>query len=382
MFDEIVVPDAFVKASGKARKRKEQLPIPEGKLVIKRLSPREAEKMKRLGISSQEILPENFEAIAISALEQVTGTPADDVVAGIGDTEDELMQELEARMAQVKPRVKSTNYDINDLPEDKREAYLALVSEHLEKYKKHLDQEDELAKLPANLARSVREADIDVEVDDADDDHNTAEDSVAADIEGRKAATTKTAANDKSDKPDDSKHTGEFCARCGFPKADKFDVMQVSAEEEERYLAAAATLSDYEQTRSALSGRLKLTFRVMTVDDEDSVWQAMSDLPNSSNNNARALELLQRYRLALQLKSVKLADGRNIVLPGSYNNWQKTLKAKNVSDTSLETCWEVFKSTLKLTESLRRVLFREMFMFNGIVQRLEEVSAQENLRNF
>ncbi len=384
MFDDIVVPTAANKGKPKSVKsKKERLPVPQGRLVVKRLSPREAEKIKRLGldsVSSQDILPENFEDIAISALEQVTKQRIPNVIAGLEDTEDELMRELEERVAKNKPRVKDVTIDIESLSDAQQKAYLSLVSDSLEQYKQQLAQEDELANLPPNLAQSVRDADIEVDLGEETEEAPES-DPVAADIEGTKPTAIKQQAPKQATQESaDDKHVGEFCARCGFPKADKFDIMQVSKDEEERYLAAAATLSDYEQVRSALNDKIKLTFRVLSVDDEDIVWQAMTSLPTTDNN--RAIEMLQRYRLVLQLKTIKLANGRVITLPGAYRHWQHMLNAKGVDDTSLETCWQVFKSNLNMTESLRRVLFREMFLFNGIVQRLETLSAQENLRNF
>ena len=393
MFDELEVEFKNPGKASKAKKSRDRLPIPQGKLVIKKLSPRESEKMQRLGLASQEILPANFETIAVAAFNKVRGNViAEEQIAGLSDTEDEMMAELEQKVSKIKHRVSNSSIDIESLPQDKRDEYLRLISDHLARYKAQLAQEDELAGLPTNLAQSVRDADVDVEFGDEDSEFDAeegdgSEDAIAADIELslQQPAIKKVAAPpdlrfDNKEATDEAhKHNvGEFCARCGFPKKDNFDIMQVSDEEADRYLAAAATLSDYEQTRKALNGKLELTFRIPSVDDEDAVWQALVN----TSDQGRALELLQRYRLVLQLVSVKLGNGRVVKLPGSYENWRETLTSKGAKNTSLEFCWSTLKRNLKMTSSLKNVLFREMFMFNGIVNRLESLSSQENLRNF
>lgn len=393
MFDELEVEFKNPGKASKAKKSRDRLPIPQGKLVIKKLSPRESEKMKRLGLTSQEILPTNFETIAVAAFNKVRGNViAEEQIAGLSDTEDEMMSELQQKVSKIKHRLSNSSIDIESLPQDKRTEYLALISDHLAQYKAQLEQEDELAGLPTNLAQSVRDADVAVEFGDEDsefggEDGNGAEDTIASDIESSlpKSALKKVEApsdlrfdNKESTDAAHQHNVGEFCARCGFPKKDNFDIMTVSDEEADRYLAAAATLSDYEQTRKALNGKLELTFRIPNVDDEDAVWQALVN----TSDQGRALELLQRYRLVLQLVSVKLGNGRFIKLPGSYENWREVLSSKGVKDTSLEFCWATMKRNLKMTSSLKNVLFREMFMFNGIVNRLESLSSRENLRNF
>jgi hypothetical protein len=390
MFEEFDIELPKSVKTNKAKKAKDRLPVPQGKLVVKKLSPRELEKMKRLGISAQEIVPENLEAIALSAFRQVSkeAKVAVDNIAGLSDTEDEMMAELTEKVAGIKHKVTDTTIDIDSLPDDKKKEYLSLIAEHLAKYKAQLAQDDELAGLPANLAQAVRDADEEnddygsdtsayIEFDTADTDVDVAADieSVVTDKGSKKQKQALTAK-----KPDshEHQHVGEFCARCGFPKNQNLDIMQVSREEEERYLVAAATLSPYEQTRKALGGRIEITFRVPTVDDEDAVWMALS----SNTDPGRSLELVQRYRLTLQVKSVKLHDGTIKRFPGDYDSWCKALKAKGLKDVSLDVCWQAMKQSLSMSNSLKNVLYRELFMFNGIVSRLENISAQENIRNF
>jgi hypothetical protein len=391
MFQEFDIELPTAAKAGKAKKAKDRLPVPQGKLVVKKLSPREAEKMKRLGISAQEIVPENLEAIALSAFKQVSKEVAVDSIAGLADTEDEMMAELTQKVSGIKHRVTDTTIDIDSLPEDKKKEYLSLVAGHLAKYKARLAQDAELAGLPQNLAQSVRDADDDYDGEDsainADtyvefDSGDTIDDDVdvAKDIESAVStrSTEKLKTVDGDNKDSDHQHVGDFCARCGFPKNQNLDIMQVSKEEEERYLVAAATLSAYEQTRKALGGRIEITYRVPSVDDEDAVWLALS----SNTDAGRSLELLQRYRLTLQVKSVKLHDGTVKRFPGDYASWCKALKARGLTDVSLNVCWQSMKQSLAMSNSLKNVLFRELFMFNGIVQRLENLSSQENIRNF
>lgn len=390
MFQEFDIELPTETRAGKSRKAKDRLPVPQGKLVVKKLSPREAEKMKRLGISAQEIVPENLEAIALSAFKQVSKEVAVDNIAGLADTEDEMMAELTQKVSGIKHKVTDTTIDIDSLPEDKKKEYLSLIADHLAKYKAQLAQDAELAGLPQNLAQSVRDADdyydddselaadayVEFESGDtAGDDVDVAEDIESA-VSARGAKKRETDDNDKKDS--DHQHVGDFCARCGFPKNQNLDIMQVSKDEEERYLVAAATLSAYEQTRKALGGRIEITFRTPSVDDEDAVWLALS----SNTDPGRSLELVQRYRLTLQVKSVKLHDGTVKRFPGDYASWCKALKARGLKDVSLDVCWQSMKQSLAMSNSLKNVLFRELFMFNGIVQRLENLSAQENIRNF
>lgn len=391
MFQEFDIELPTAIKAGRPRKAKDRLPVPQGKLVVKKLSPREAEKMKRLGISAQEIVPENLEAIALSAFKQVSKEVAADSIAGLADTEDEMMAELTQKVSGIKHRVTDATIDIDSLPEDKKKEYLSLIADHLVKYKAQLEQDDELAGLPQNLAQSVRDADADADADgelDADDyvefelsDTSGDDVDVAEDIESvlpPARSANKREIVDSDNKNSDHQHVGDFCARCGFPKNQNLDIMQVGKEEEERYLVAAATLSAYEQTRKALGGRIEITFRVPSVDDEDAVWLALS----SNTDPGRSLELVQRYRLTLQVKSVKLHDGTIKRFPGDYVSWCKALKAKGLKDVSLDVCWQSMKQSLAMSNSLKNVLFRELFMFNGIVQRLENLSAQENIRNF
>lgn len=338
---------------------KPRLPLPTGAVHLKKLSPLEQRRLQQLGWNGQSDLPENFVEIAEAAFQAASGKSKDQIRAEAAEAEtaDDLVQELQQRAGRSFQKVAPpTELDISELPPDQQASYRQLLDGMLKERAAARQEAQELAGLPDSVASAIQEAGR----------------TPVSVVDDRKAEQYASGA----DKPavEAPRHTGDHCARCGYPKDQFYDVA-ITEEEKDRYLEAALHLQPLETDVKLFGDRLQIRLRALAVDDNDDIWRQLllDEAAGYVKNVGDKMEYAQRYRLALAL--IRFETAENITqFPGELARWNPSA---NLGRGKLWDCWVVLRDTLKINESMYRVLAGEQLKFATKLQKMEQLADSE-----
>lgn len=339
---------------------KSRLPLPTGSIQIKKLSPIEKKRLEQLGWDGQNDLPENFAAIAEAALQATTGRSASQLRAAASgradtpETEDDMLQELQARAGRGFQRVAAPpETNINDLPAEQQAEYRRLLNNMLQQHDAEKQAVRDRAGLPESVAAAVQEA----------------SQSATPVVDDRQSPQYASGA-DKTP-VEAPKHTGQHCARCGYPK-DQFYDIPITDEEKDQYLLSALHLRPLEADTTLFGGRLQLRWRALSVEDNEDIWRQLllDEASGFVSTAADKMEYSQRYRLTLSLIQYETDD--NITrFQGELAKWNPSV---NSGRGKLWDCWSVLREILKLNESTYRVLAGEQLKFSMKLMKLEQLA--------
>lgn len=352
-----------------ASQAKPRLPLPTGSIQLKKLSPAERRRLEQLGWAGQDELPENFVSIAEAAFQATTGRSPGQIRAAAVmspeevETDADLAAELQRRVGRDFQRAGlPPEVDIQDLPPAQQTEYRQLLASVLEQRQAERQQEQELDGLPASVASAAREA-----------DRHEPGPPLVDDRQGGQYATGAAKPAEHAHGPADPR-TG-LCARCGYPK-DQFYDIPVTEEEKDLYQAAALYLQPLESQVTLMGGRLHLRWRALGVDDNDSIWKQLllDEAAGHVSAAAEKMEYAQRYRIVLSLIRYETPD--NVyTFPGSLDNWPPV---ESTGRGRLWDCWSVVRQTLKLNESVYRLVAGEQLKFALKLQKMEQLAEDEN----
>jgi hypothetical protein len=170
-----------------------------------------------------------------------------------------------------------------------------------------------------------------------------------------------------------------LCRRCLHP-VDHPSPVVVTEADKEAYIESL--LGDYPMTKTyeVLRGRLKVTVRVLTIDEWDLLWkQCYAD--ERLGRVATAVERvdnLARYRTALQI--VRLSGLIQASLPDNVKGWGISLTPEEVKngDTELRQIYQFFRERIAKTEDLHRILQNPVVEFYTMMQEIERTAGNAN----
>lgn len=153
------------------------------------------------------------------------------------------------------------------------------------------------------------------------------------------------------------------------------DPVVISEADKQRFLQAILGQTAFHRAFTVLGGALKVVFRSLTPPELDSCFeQAYLERRQGKYQAPDAyFELLNRYRLSLQLVRIETTGGVNHVFPRSIKEWEE--KLGDVADPSSDLavkriCEFVFEHVVK-SESMNRILAGLGGEFNSLVGKLE-----------
>jgi len=174
-----------------------------------------------------------------------------------------------------------------------------------------------------------------------------------------------------------------FCPHCGHDQSIPDDV-EIKPNDREAYLVTLIGGLCFKKTVTLAEGKMSLTIRSLTVKELDAIYnQVRLDMKAGLvSTGLEYQELIDRYRLALQLNSIQ-SDGLNVNLPDGLNP-NVNLSAEMYYDHSnyqfgefQSEVWAVSDYVLSqvvASESLVRVFGNAVRRFNRLIAKLEAQS--------
>ncbi len=317
-----------------------QMPLPAGAVInAKELQPEELHTLQQIpGWKPGDPIPTNLAGILAEARKEALAHVAPELPPGA------VPGQLPKRDGGV--------FNYEDLsPEKKREIDAAMA------------QAKEIDEMPANMAPGVREM-------------LSGENIRQVDLN---------VVDDVSDKPQASvtglgRHSITNCPNCNWDMSIAGDP-DPSHGERMNYLQSILGGKPFTKSYLLFDDQMEVVFRELSQHELDTAYRCATtstgaDDPKTVVGSLQLMELAMRYRLSLQLRTLRTTENRYEEFPHSLAEWSND---PNVApeETLKKVREHVYDKVIK-TESLSRVLTHALMGFNHLVQKLEVSAHREN----
>jgi hypothetical protein len=162
------------------------------------------------------------------------------------------------------------------------------------------------------------------------------------------------------------------CPHCGWDIATP-DIPDPTEDDKLWYLQAILGNVRFEKAYSLLNGALEFEFREITIPQSDAIYaQVGRDLAGDDKATVeKFVELFRRYRLALQLKSIR-RDKSLLVIPNDFD-----VSPGKIGDT-LKLLSSVIASKVLTSITVANLAMQSMDRFNRLISKLEACAEREN----
>jgi hypothetical protein len=163
-----------------------------------------------------------------------------------------------------------------------------------------------------------------------------------------------------------------ICPNCGWDCSNK-DVMPITQTDKDLFLQSLLGGTPFVKTLKLFGDKLVIGVRTLTPSELDMCFQQrMIDSGEKEYENVDALELITRYRSALQVTDVTF-NGRALRMPKTLAEWSEFVKQDILpGHTALRAIWQAFQKHVCNTETMHRTILGNVFRFNQLVRRLED----------
>lgn len=268
--------------------------------------------------------------------------------------------------------------DISKLPPEERDRVLSSIqaAEVLTKQKR-----EQAANSVTNLAPGARGVNEAIsgqnirEIDIADD----REEPTYAGTDIPKAAAP-TPGERKASRTGATEPLLKNCPHCQWPLAQP-DIPEPDLEDRHRYLESVLGQTAFQKHYKLLGDKLSVVFRELSPIEVDLCYKQAHLLRRAGKVDSYEdfFELLQRFRLALQLVEIRTPD---IVhnFPLTVEAWGETCgePVETVDGTILPRIVEALYSEIIKTETMGTMLGKELARFNRLLAKLEANAHNEN----
>lgn len=186
-----------------------------------------------------------------------------------------------------------------------------------------------------------------------------------------------------------------ICIHCGWDQRQP-TLEPPTKQDKLSFLTAVLGQKVFTKEYSTLGGKLKMSFRSLTVNELDALYAEAYTQQRAGRiaTTQEYYEYLNRQRLFLQLQSLNSALGAmHLTLPDGLSSrtnsfctlsWEEQLKTKNEFDPEDSLLQQIEKYVLKevlSTEHLQRIVSHHCAKFNQLVAKLEACIDNENFWN-
>jgi hypothetical protein len=346
-------------------------PIPAGNpIFITNPTDGERKVLTDAGWDGNSPVPDNFAEIREAALQQAVNF----------DT-------MPLPVAPDTPALKITEVALEDLPPEEQERYRTVMKSVLDGAQNEKELQNELATaaasgvtndvLAAMRAAAPNKNQPQLVNDTADANYTTGQEKTTeykfSDAETQKM-TASTADDPDAEITPEELHA-QFCSRCGFPKSNQ-DEVEVTQRDKFLYIQSLLGMAPMVKPYQLLDGNLSVIIRSLMTWEVDEIFKQMAIDVKKGRVITRQeeLEMLNRYRMCLQLRSLELGN-KPISFPATLKEWN--LKESD-GEGLLFYAWQRFQGSVDLHESLHRTLSRIVGDFNMTLSKLEDNSKNED----
>ena len=170
------------------------------------------------------------------------------------------------------------------------------------------------------------------------------------------------------------------CPHCQWPLA-QADIPEPDLEDRHRYLESVLGQAAFQKHYKLLGGKMSVVFRELSPIEVDLCYKQAHLLRRAGKIDSYEdfFEMLQRYRLALQLVELRTPD---IVhnFPLTAEAWGETCNEpiETVDGTILPQIVEALYGEIIKTETMGTMLGKELARFNRLLAKLEANAHNEN----
>jgi hypothetical protein len=309
------------------------LPLPVGRPVTEVMIPKNLTEVEKRALSSVNV--KEGQPIPVDMARRLEEARAEMKASG------EL--EPDARfIPDVKP-IKIHEVEFDDLPDA-----------HKSKLGEALRQASEISKGPGpGMDAPPLVAGLTVEVTD--------------DVSGREEP------EDKSDLVGINTGSGpEFCPHCNWDMSMK-DIPDPDESTKLWYLQAILGNKPFEKLETVMGGAVGITFRELTIKQNDAIYaKAGREVKKDEVSTVdRFIEIVRRYRLAMQLKSLRLGETL-IEIPNDFD------PQGDGADAKLSMLLDLIETEVLKNVTITNVVARAMDRFNRTISKLEAGADSEN----
>lgn len=326
-----------------------KLPIPVGQVVPKTLTPAEQAVFDSLNIKEGQAVPGNLAQLVKSAQDAAKSENANappPVPLG------------------TPPLKVPEAVPLSKLPSAHQQAILTSIQETAEFHKTQQAVEAASAGLEPSVQAAVMaglQAQQAPQLEDVEivDDRDSV---TYADTGELKTTPTKTT-------PPARPHLPTYCPHCGWDQEVK-ETVPVDDADKRSFLAALLGGVNWKKSYSILGGSLEIVCRSLYGSEVDMCFKQAylelqrGDLPGRPEFS----EKVNRYRVMLQLVSLRSTAGMSHILPENIADWAVD---SDLNNTPLFAIGEYFYSKVLTSETMYRVVCDEIMKFNRLLSKLE-----------
>ncbi len=161
----------------------------------------------------------------------------------------------------------------------------------------------------------------------------------------------------------------QHCPHCGWDQ-EVLDPVIATDEDKRTFLAALLGGANWKKAFSLMGGKLEVVVRNLSTTEVDLCYQqAYREGDRGQLNNSKEFaEQVNRYRMTLQLVSIKGATGLTVVLGEGLSDWDVT---PGEGDTVLPEIMRYVYETAMPNEAIHRIVAGVVANFNRLATKLE-----------